>query len=434
MKKTVFLLSSMLVVMTFLSIVSCSKDLYDKDQYEQYLDYNSPVDSIDSRHQWVLTKMQQYRITAPTGMNVEVAMILAENPLTESTAHVLNQAKISDGGSVTLPVTIPMTQTYLYAALVDKEGKYYVVRFPVSQTTIEFKTYSYGTPSSLTLKPQAFTYIFEENFPLAGDYDYNDLVIRIGVEKVPDNPRMLTLEATLIAVGCQHQLAGMVRLLNCKYDDIDSIKTANGKTFNDDLPAASTELYNNRDLFIRGRNNEAIINMFIDAHWVMNTSQDVLENSGALAIRKYYNTSLSNTDEYESRPYQTQRYNVYFKSEEKVRNFTTEQLDPFILAIYNGARYETHRYELQAAQVLFPYQVEYRIKDLPWSFTIPVEKFCHPLEGVQIGFRKRTQTGTPAMFGAYTVRGHSFGEWVENCETNLDWYNNPANKNDVWIF
>jgi hypothetical protein len=245
---------------------------------------------------------------------------------------------------------------------------------------------------------------------------------------------MLTLEATLIAVGCQHQLAGMVRLLNCKYDDIDSIKTANGKTFNDDLPAASTELYNNRDLFIRGRNNEAIINMFIDAHWVMNTSQDVLENSGALAVRKYYNTSLSNTDEYESRPYQTQRYNVYFKSEEKVRNFTTEQLDPFILAIYNGARYETHRYELQAAQVLFPYQVEYRIKDLPWSFTIPVEKFCHPLEGVQIGFRKRTQTGTPAMFGAYTVRGHSFGEWVENCETNLDWYNNPANKNDVWIF
>jgi hypothetical protein len=38
------------------------------------------------------------------------------------------------------------------------------------------------------------------------------------------------------------------------------------------------------------------------------------------------------------------------------------------------------------------------------------------------------------MFGAYVTRRHSFGEWVEDCESNLDWYNYPTDENDVWIF
>ena len=436
MKKTFFLISSLWVVVTLLGITSCSKDLYDKDQYEKYLDVNSPVDSIDIRHQWVLSKTQQYRLVANAGNNIEVAMILSDNPLANSTAHVLNQAKTSDGGTVALTVTIPMAQTYLYGALVDKDGKYYVVQFPVTQTDVDFKSSSFGTPSSLTLKPQTYTYVFEENFPLAGDYDYNDLVVRMGIDKDPDNPKQITLDVTLVAVGCTNQIAGLVRLLNCAYNDIESVTTANGKTFDDNLPTGSKQLLNNTTTFRSGqRGTEAVITLFNDAHWAMNSSQEVTENSGAIYKRKYYNTALSTTEDYENRPYATQKYIITFKDAEKAKDFTLEQLDPFLVTFYNSGRYETHLDNYKAAQVIYPYQVEYRIsKMLPWALAIPAEKFCYPLEGIQIGFRKLTQTGVYAMFGAYVTRKHSFGEWVEDCESNLDWYNYPSDENDVWIF
>lgn len=436
MKKTVCLISSLWVVMTLLSITSCSKDLYDMNQYEKYLDVNSPVDSIDIRHQWVLTQQQQYTIATSKFENIQTAMILAENPLSESTVHVLNQTSVSNGATVTMPVTVPMAQTYLYAVLVDKDGKYYVTQFPVTQTTVEFKTYSYGTPSGLTLKPQTFTYVFEENFPLAGDYDYNDLVVRMGIDKNPDNPKQITLDVTLQAVGCTNQIAGLVRLLNCAYNDIESVTTANGKTFDDNLPNGSKQLLNNTTTFRSGqKGTEAVITLFNDAHWAMNSSQEVTENSGTIYKRQYYNTAISASEDFENRPYATQKYIITFKDAEKAKNFTLEQLDPFIVTFYNSGRYETHLDNYKAAQVIYPYQVEYRIsKMLPWALMIPVEKFCYPLEGIQIGFRKLTQTGVYAMFGAYVTRRHSFGEWVEDCESNLDWYNYPSDENDVWIF
>ena len=437
MKKTVCLISSLWVVVTLLSITSChSNDLYDMNQYEKYLDLNSPVDSIDIRHQWVLSAQHLYRITANTGKNIKVAMILSDNPLANSTVSVLNQTTISDGGTVSLPVTTPVTQTILYAALVDQDGKYYVTQFPVTQTDVDFKSSSFGFPSGLTLKPQTYTFVFEENYPLAGDYDYNDLVVRMGIDKHPDNPKQITLDVTLQAVGCTNQIAGLVRLLNCTYNDIESVTTADGKTFDDNLPNGSKELLNNTTTFRSGqKGTEAVITLFNDAHWAMNSSQEVTENSGTIYKRKYYNTSISSTEDFENRPYATQKYIITFKDAEKAKNFTLEQLDPFIVAFYNSGRYETHLDNYKAAQVIYPYQVEYRIdKTLPWALMIPVEKFCYPLEGIQIGFRKKTQTGVYAMFGAYVTRRHSFGEWVEDCESNLDWYNYPTDENDVWIF
>ena len=83
--------------------------------------------------------------------------------------------------------------------------------------------------------------------------------------------------------------------------------------------------------------------------------------------------------------------------------------------------------------MLYPYNVEVKIKDLPWALLVPSADFKYPLEGIQIGFRKRTETGVPFNDGAYATSGHSFGGWVENHESNLDWYNYPNNAS-VWIY
>jgi hypothetical protein len=64
---------------------------------------------------------------------------------------------------------------------------------------------------------------------------------------------------------------------------------------------------------------------------------------------------------------------------------------------------------------------------------VPSNDFKYPLEGVQIGFYKRTDTGVVFSDGAYKTTGHAFGAWVENHKAALDWYNYP-DESQVWIF
>ena len=431
MKTTHSLIKTALGAMVLLGAPACTTNYYDEEQYQKYLDYNSPVDSIDSRHQWLLTSDHLYQVTALSGINCDTVMILTNNPLNEKTATFLAKAKISDAETVPLTVNLPFTYQTLYAALVNKDGNYFVTKFSALQSKVTFGSYSTGIPTSLTLKPQTYTYIFEKDFPLAGDFDYNDLVQRISVERT--GSKQVAIHVTIAAVGCNCQLASYIRLMDCKYDDIESVTTANGKTFNDNLPAGSKQLVNNYDILICSTKNQPVITVCADAHWAMDPYQSTMENTGAIALRKYYNTSLDASAEYESRNPVSQTYIVNFKDSKIADKLTIENLDPFLVANYNGACYETHMDALKAAQVLYNYQVDYRIKTMPWMLVIPTEKFCYPLEGIQIGFRKKTQTGSSAMFGAYTTNNHSFGQWVEDCESNLDWYNYP-NDNYVWIF
>ena len=423
------LIKMTLGAMALLSTVACTTNYYDEEQYQKYLDYNSPVDSIDSHHRWLLSAEQMYRVRATAGTNLQTVMILANNPFTDKTALVLGSACITDGAVVDLPVCLPLAQEILYAALVDKDGKYYVTQFSANQVEVSFDSHSSSIPTDLTLKHQGYTYIFEKDFPLAGDFDYNDMVLRISTERT--GPKQVTIHATVAAVGCNVQLAGYIWLMNCKYDDIESVTTADGRTFNDNLPVASQNLVDNYDLFIRGKNDRPVICLFADAHWAMDSHQEIADNNGAIAVRKYYNTSRVNNDEYEIRTPVSENYIVNFKDSKYADKLTLEELDPFIVTDYNGARYETHMDDLKAAQVLYQYQVDYRIKTLPWMIVIPAEDFHYPLEGVQIGFRKKTQTGAYAMFGSFTTNNHSFGQWVEDCQSNLDWYEYP-NKEYVW--
>ena len=433
MKTTHSLMKAMLGAGVLLATVCCTTDYYDEQKYEQYIKYNSPVDSVDQYQDWMLTKELFYRVTANVEMDVEKVLLLTANPLSSSTSYIMAQSQIAKGDSKTLTVSVPKTQSTLYAALVGTDGTYYVKSFSKLKTEVNFSEggLNSGTPLAAP-KPQTYTYIYEKDFPLCGDYDYNDVVMRIGLERIA--PKHLQIHVTLAAVGCDVQIAGFIRLLGVNYNQIDSVTTADGTTFDDKLPAGSREMINNTNTFRTGlKGTEAVITLFNDAHWAMDNTQILTENSGSIPERKIYNTSLAVGEEYESRNVVSQTYNVYFNSEEKVDNMSMESIDPFIVAYYNGARYETHLDELKAAQVLYKYNVEAKIKDLPWALLVPTADFKYPLEGVQLGFRKRTDTGVVFNDGAYATSGHSFGGWVEDSQSDLDWYNYP-DKNKVWLF
>ena len=196
------------------------------------------------------------------------------------------------------------------------------------------------------------------------------------------------------------------------------MKTTTGVTFNDGVPAASLYLFEDTDILQKGRNNEAVINLFVDAHWAM--AFDVRAEYG-LFQRKKYNVSTGISTDYQLTTPRTLNYVVYFNSEEALNGFTLDSLDPFIITQYSGGRWETHLDEFRDAKTLFDYVFPLTVKDLPWALMVPYASFRYPLEGVNIGFYRNG-----ALFGAYMNIGCSFGEWARDRMKCIDWYTSPT--------
>lgn len=415
----ILMLCAGILTMGMLAMAGCSKSVYDEETYEILLKQLSSVDSVDQRHSWQLTTHYSFRFIADAGSNIESVRVFTADPLSDPSAEIMASAPISSGKAVVLSVTAPTIQNVFYAALVDKSGNYYVTSFTSSAIDVSFDEATLGKPK-YEISPQTYTYLFEENFPEPGDYDYNDLVLRVSQQRTGE--KEITLNVTIAAVGASYHLAGGIRLVGYRYQDIDSVKSTTGESFNDGVPQGSLYMFSNTDLLVEGRNKEAVINLFVDAHWAM--AFNIAVNYG-LFQRKKYNVSNSTGDNYQLRAIRTLSYVIYFKSEADLNSFTLDTLDPFIITTYAGGNWETHLDNFRDAQVLYEYPSP-SVKYLPWALKIPTRNFAYPLEGVEIGIKKKTQTGSEALFGAYMTKGHSFGEWAEDYTKCLDWYLYPV--------
>lgn len=408
--------------------VSCSKEIeYDEAKNKEYWRRVSPVDSIDVTHTWQLVTSRNYQFTVNANVGAQRLEIYNADPITSAEAEMMGRTFVKEGQQLTLSVSVPSTLTTLFAALIDKDGTYTVTSFSATERFVDFSspTATQQQPRSTTPRIMAYTYCYEENFPAAGDFDYNDLVIRIGLERT--GQKQMDVHLTLLAVGASGQIAGAIRLVGYRYQDIDSIVAKDGKTLNVNVPKLSYGLIESDDILQKGRNGEAILNLFVDAHWAMDTEIETINDD---FTRKKYNVKKSFTDQYEQTYAKDADYTIYFKNDNGLNNFTQEMIDPFIVTYYMANRIETHLDEFKNAQVFYNYD-NLEFKTLPWVLKIPTQDFHYPLEGFQIGFRKHAKDGTASMEGAYRIEGHSFGEWVENQKNSLDWYNYPI-ENEVW--
>ena len=427
------LIAGISIVLTF---TSCNKNVYDEKTHQDLIHYFSAVDSVDQQHMWMLTQSKSLRYQVPSGSKYEQLRIYSADPLTDRNAELMSQIYVSGGKSGVLSVDVPYQVTTLYAALVDESNNLIVTSFPSSQLSFDFSDASTGRAVA-ALNPQIYTYLFEENFPEPGDYDYNDVVLRVSHQRTAVN--QITVNVTLAAVGATKQIAGCIRLVGYKFEDIDSVYTTTGVTFNDGINDQTLYPFGNifsdkavaHSLLMQGRNQEAVLNLFCDAHWAMAFNLDA---DYGLFTRKKYNVMDPNNDKYDTNTYQsrstrTLSYVVKFKDDNKnvinsLDNFTSDMLDPFIITYYNGGNWETHVEQFKSAKVLADYSVP-SFKDLPWALMVPQGDFRYPLEGYEIGYKRKTDTGVVAMFGAYTTIGHSFGEWAEDHNNYLDWYLYP---------
>ena len=408
-----------------LMLTSCHKDVFDEDDYNQIIDEASPVDSVDTKHTWELTQDHIYVVEANVHIGVKSFQILSDNPLTALNAEIMAESPIEDGGRIMVAATVPTRMYQLYAALVDDKGNYTVVSFPVETTVVNFsgvKSTESQKPLKARLVQQKLVYCFEEEMPEPGDYDYNDVVLRLSREVI--DSRHLKIEVELTAVGGSKQLAAGLRLVGYQAEDIDSVTIEGGGSFdlggsrhNVPLEKTASPLFESSSLLQFGRNGEAFLYLFEDAHWAMG---DDLSVTNQVFQRKKYNVSKSYGNDFMILPTRTETYHVYFKAGQNINGFTPGMFDPFVLSPYYGYVWELHCYRDREAQVTREYTLA-KSKKLPWALMIPYASFRYPLEGINIGFKKND-----GYFGAYMNRGCSFGEWAEDRMKCLDWYTSPT--------
>lgn len=409
-----------------LLLTSCSKDVYNEDDYNRIVDEASPVDSVDAKHTWELTQDRIYVVDANVNVGAKSVLIFSDNPLTTN-AEIMAQSAIEDGGRVMLAASVPTRYSELYAALVDANDLYSVVSFPVETTVVDFSNLRSTNkqkqrPQNFGLVQQKLVYCFEEEMPEPGDYDYNDVVLRLSREVV--DSRHLKIKVELAAVGASKQLAAGLHLVGYQAEDIDSVTIEGGGSFDlggshHDVPLQkiATPLFESSSLLQSGRKGEAVIYLFEDAHWAMGDDLDVVNQ---IFQRKKYNVSKSYSYDSPILSTRTETYHVYFKTGQNINGFTPAMFDPFVLSPYYGYVWELHCYRDREAQVMREYSLT-KSKNLPWALMIPYASFRYPLEGVNIGFYKNG-----AIFGAYMNIGCSFGEWAEDRTKCIDWYTSPT--------
>lgn len=413
---------------------SCtSHDLFDQQVTQNISDSLSPVDSLDRNHNWLLTKTRSITVEANANVNAQWLKILTDDPRLSEDAEVATQVMITEGQkSYNMSFCFPSIVTTLYAALIDDQGLYTVTAFSPEDRKVDFSEPLYTKQNILyTPQPQTFVYCYEEEMPdfLKVDFDFNDIILNISYERTGE--REIRFHVELAAVGTDRQVGAAIRLKNFKYDEIESVTTVGGASFNvntsgQDIPDQILVVHKDRTplLMSNTENKEAVINLFCDAHWA---TGDLLTENFGLIQRKRYNVGRG-TDFQTMVPREV-TYIVTFKEKTGLEYLNFDLIDPFIIKEYNGGIFEVHQFANRNDWVLQEYKIAEIVK-LPWALTIPYKKFRHTLEGVNIGFKKKDIIG----FGAYSkVRGHTFGEWSMNSNQAQDWYlNEYATESQVY--
>ena len=415
---------------------SCREyDLYDEKKTQEINDSVMPIDSVDLHHNWMLYNSAAVTVIANDNVGAQWAKVLTADPRVSTEAEVAAQVPISDGGTANLSFSYPKRLDSLYLAMVDDEGLYTVTRFkPDIEQTVYFTRPLYRKQLiSYTPQPQMFVFCFEEEMPyiIDADNDYNDIVLGLSYERTTD--REIRFHVQLAAVGIDKQVAAAIRLKNYKYTDIESITTVGNASFNknpqgEEVPNQILTVHKNKELLLESMNDrDAVINLFCDGHWATGVLRSSDEDYGRM-VRKRYNVTTGSSESAQTMVPREVTYIVTFKEGVSIENLNFELLDPFIIKMFLGGIYEVHPFAYRHDNVLNVFKYDELIR-IPWSLTIPYSKFRHPLEGVNIGFKKKDIMG----FGAYGLRGHSFGEWSMDQNKSIDWYlNEYATENQVY--
>lgn len=404
--------------------LSCGKDdLFNKELYRYFVQTTYPVDTLESDHPWTLLRRYWVNVTADINYSgIRELRLYDDDPTLGDATQLLAESDIVSGQTVTLSYDLPQTSHgTMYAAVVTRDGPTYYTPFTIGQDSVNFTGRQAKRLSTMPVtSQQTFTYLFESSFPVPDDFDYNDVVLRISRYAPRSNNLQITV--TLAAAGCKKQVAAAIRLPGVSYEQVNYVNVLEGTPFDKDFPYTYTKLDVEGNL-ARGRNGEAVIRLFEDAHWSLKSE---LDEMGAVYYQPFNTATPSaegTPDTLTTVPQKTRTFNIFLRDGANADSLRLADLDPFIIESSQAIHFEVHTYKHKFQEVIWQYMGEDKTAYddyLAWALLIPDGQFRYPIEEIPLGTFRNGE-----LYGAYGLLNHSFGQWARNYRKAYDWWLYP---------
>ena len=401
-----------------LMIVSCVRYEYSEEGYREIMLEYFPVESVSSASVWDMCTKRRVTLTSSLS-DIRRVQVLSTNPYEDDrNCEILAEGNLLQGQSVMLLYYVPKTTNDVCFAALDEDGRYIQVITAVAGTAeLTFDT-PLANAQSFDLQPQKFYYCFEENYPEAGDWDYNDLVLGVSMERTSD-PKKVKLNVELHAVGSLKQLAAAINLMGYDKSQIRSVTVDGTNNFVHNADAYRS-IITSKELLLKGKSGEAVINLFDDAHAAFTPAAE-----GAPVTRYYYNTvwDPSTRQDAKNMTGPVTSYIIEFLNASDAQEFGMANLDPFVALPYITVTFEIHTRKYKLNETLFYYyngqEATYN-DEFSFAIEVPYRDFYYPQEAMKIGTKKGSSIG-----GCYAKSGASFGEWLQGDENAKEWYKHP---------
>src|SRR5574344_2176589 len=284
--------------------------------------------------------------------------------------------------------------------------------------------YTPDDPSTPTWTTFSERFCYEDNFPVQGDYDFNDAVITITPSV---SGSTVKLKVSLDAVGATKQIGAALHIAGVNRSEVTSITRDGDFDKNNGRPASSATIINSAEDLLPASmvsTTDMVINLFNDAHWSMVQTKSV----ETADVQRYFYNTVSRGNAYvgyqNDVPSAVVTYTIQLSSEAAAQKFVAANLDAFILEKYNGTYWEVHTYPYNTQQILGAYNnkdmTQYS-SNYPWAVMVPGD-FKYPIEWTKVG----GANASSVYEGAYQTPGHAFGQWAQDKSTATDWYQYPT--------
>lgn len=252
------------------------------------------------------------------------------------------------------------------------------------------------------LQNAVYSYAFEDNYPYAGDYDFNDIVLNVTMPAASDDVDELKYTIDLRAIGAVKQLGAGLRIKGIKKSNVE--KVTFGKGASERAVSLNSGIFENAAY--ERNDNELVIPLFGDAHAVYGYAgeQRTMLNTGNLStpLTDIYTLEVTiELDDDISVPSATKDLD-FFIAYKGIGNKRTEiHLSRFASATANGQLANNDLLDI------------IKLVNNTWALCVP-DKFAYPTE-------------TSVITDVYP----GFAGWAQDQNTTSTWYTNPASSDKV---
>ncbi len=341
-------------------VTSCKEDnVYNQNDYDATVKAAFPVKNVDATHTWSSVGSARAFIQINGSSTTRYTYIIYDqNPIeSPKSLTVLGQGAGYGGSTAATMMNYILDQPIVYVALFDGVNYMVVYKGTINNGVLSVTVNAYDSTKTVTDESyigvgtsataptsqlMALRFLFEDEFPEATDYDFNDCVFSIAPSIDTSNPKKVTLTVRAEACGTTKCMGAAVRLKNIttsmlsKYSCTKAFPIPPSEQLGEYKNIPDGEFTTSKD---PNDKSSLVILLFKDMHWVL--KPDLADDGGVQ--RYFFNTQQIGKSGYAKADVQTANYVLEFNSEQDARKMMDQSIyDAFVVESYNGSYWEIH--------------------------------------------------------------------------------------------